>query len=278
VSKRRKKISGSIAYLVVEGNSDERLWKNILGDTGGEIFPAGNRTQVEGLLVHLDSEPIEGCSCVFLTDCDGRGKAKHLKQADELVVTQCCDIEADSVALGLMTRAIMKLVDDTESASEIVRTANRIGLSVSRVRRAAAREYVSMKKAGRWLSLRQLGWPTLRQHLRSDDPDVAISKVVGEVLGWSYNDYQRVLNRLGEIPAEFERTCNGKDVYEATLLLLDDYGVPGLTLSGLKARVWKEYASGDAETWVVAKRLMSWQEKVGCEVVVLEDGSPKTPA
>ena len=65
--------------LVVEGPNDESL----LGShCQQQIFAAGTRNLVEEMLLYERFSPIDGCLCVYLTDCDGVGEAiAHAEEA-----------------------------------------------------------------------------------------------------------------------------------------------------------------------------------------------------
>src|SRR4051812_19367413 len=95
VVRRLRKETGLelIPMVVVEGPSDETLIGPLCVAGSKQVFAAGTRTLVEQLLIYLRGEPVPGCDCVFVTDCDGRGKAIALKQEPTLVVTENCDVE-----------------------------------------------------------------------------------------------------------------------------------------------------------------------------------------
>lgn len=258
-----------VPMLVVEGPTDETLLSRHCAQGQEQVFAAGTRGLVEQLLVHLRAAPITGCTCVFLTDCDGEGKTAYLKNEAALVVTENCDSEADLVALGVATEVITKLLGDGDRARGIVEEAIQIAMPVSRVRRAAARASVSFKRSGgARLALRDVDISDVRAQAASHSAaDAAIRAVCGK-LGWTTDDVTAVENELGSVSNEYRRVCSGKDVLDAAwTLLTDEAGLASMTAEAFHGRVRAGLQSAHVSSWKVGRRLSDWQESVGVKLI-----------
>lgn len=267
---RRNTNAAEIPVLVVEGATDESLFKRHCADEQCAIFPAGTRQLVEQLLRHLQNQPVNGCRCMFLVDCDGVGKTANLLREEALVVTQACDLEADLVSLGVAGRVARRFSANEGKAAEALSKASDLGMSLSVVRRAAHGASISMKRNGRQLRLRDLSAQALSTiETRAPSPADALD-VVADELAWSEQEKEGVATRLAGIPMEFDRVCLGKDVLDALHILLcrDGVGeVRGWSCDHFHKVVREELQLSDFANWEVGRRLYAWQEKEGCVLV-----------
>ena len=257
----KKSSDGQVSFLVVEGPTDSDLWGPLCARGEEQVFAAGTRGLVEQLLEHLGREPIDACNCAFLTDCDGLGKQQRLREANHLIVTECCDLEADLISIGAADRVLEDAVGSAEVARRMRERAVSVGVAVSRVRRAAARERVSMKKRGRRLTLLDMGWSTVCSAV--DEGESSTLDLVSEALNWSETDVAYVKGTLSGIPEEFELVCNGKDVFDGLSAQLDEAGNNQFNgVSGLVKAVQRSVQLEDLIRWEVGRRLLAWQK--GC--------------
>lgn len=249
--------------LVVEGRGDETLLSAICQHGEQQIFPAGTRSLVEQLLRHLKREPIDGCDCVFLVDCDGQGKTVSLAAESDLLVTETCDMEADLVRLGVATRVARQYVQSDEIAQNIVQRACEVAMPISIVRRAAHSASVSMKRDGRQIRLAFLpdlqisAWETA-----PPDPN-DVCAVIATELDWSPEQLESVRRHIPDVPEEFSETCLGKDVLDALHRILRDEGtgeIRGWGVNHFHRAVFESLILDDLNHWEVGKRLRAWQD------------------
>lgn len=256
-----------VPMLIVEGPTDESL---LAPHCAKQVFAAGTRALVEQLLVHLRDQPIAGCDCVYLTDCDARGKSIALREERSLVVTTNCDMEADLVALGVAAKVLTEILPQDVAASEVVSAAIALAIPVSQVRRAAAQAGVTFKRSGgARLALRDMAPTMLRDGLKSGLSTNDVMAVVSQALGWSSADVSSVQGQLPTISADFRAVCSGKDVLDAAWIVLRSRGVAGsLTAEALHRRVRSGFTADHVVGWDVAQRLRAWQESVGLELLL----------
>lgn len=256
--------------LIVEGATDEAVFKRHQADNRSAVFSAGTRTLVEQLLRHLRTQPITGCKCVFLIDCDSVGKTPDLATEDGLLVTQSCDMEADLVSLGVAERVARRFVTSDEHAKNLVERAVDLAMSVSAVRRAASAESISMKRDGKQLRLRDLSGVDIREiESRSPSPADALDVVAME-MEWSQLLKESVAARLSSISTEFDQVCLGKDALDALYVLLCTEGegqVKGWSCDYFHQVVREELQLRDFSNWEVGRRLLAWQRESGCSLV-----------
>lgn len=267
---RRNTEAGNIPVLVVEGTSDEAVFRDHRASEQSAVFAAGTRTLVEQLLRHLRTQPVAGCECIFLIDCDGLGKTPNLAGEESLLVTQACDMEADLVSLGVAKRTARRFLPSDEVTDAILERAAGLAMSVSVVRRAAHGASISMKKAGKQLRLRDVSDDDVIEiESRSPSPADALDVIALE-MGWNEQVKEVVAARLSSISPDFERACLGKDALDALHALLVKEGsgeVRGWSCDHFHQVVRGELQLDDFSNWEVGRRLYAWQEKSGCSLL-----------
>jgi hypothetical protein len=255
-----------VPMLVVEGPADEAVFGGVCCHGERQIFPAGNRDLVEQLLRHLKREPVKGCECVFLIDCDGKGKTLNLARVGDLVVTETCDMEADLVRLGIAERVARRYLDSDEHAREVLTRSCSLAMSVSVIRRAAEVAGISMKKKNRQMRLSDLPEDLLDAWERQRPSDHAVVEAVGHRLGWAPAQGESVKQALGGIRRDFDRTCLGKDALDALFRLLQREGrgdVRGWSREYFHKAVRDAILVGDIERWEVGRRIQDWEHRTG---------------
>jgi hypothetical protein len=270
---RMRSITGLdvVPMIVVEGDTDNKVLSPVcrLGSDG--VFVAGGRTRVEQLLRHLRREPIDGCECVFLVDCDGQGKTGHLIGESSLLVTETCDLEADLVRLGVATRLATRFLPDQARAEEAVKRACELAVAVSTVRRAAHTASVGMKhQNGRQLRLSDLPGENVHQWEGATPKPFEVLPVIAGVLGWSPGEIARVSSQIANVNADFDRACMGKDALDALYRRLHSKGqgnVRGWGCEHFHKEVFAELTQDDLADWEVGKRLAAWQATTGHELL-----------
>lgn len=264
---RRRMRLDVVPMLVVEGATDEEFFSGLCSQGAEQIFPAGTRALVEQLFAHLKREPVEGCECVFLVDCDGRGKTVNLATERELLVTETCDLEADVVRMGVAARVARRFVDSDDAATGLVRRACELAMVVSVVRRAAHSASVSMKiKGGRQLRFEDLPEIQLSAWEADLPSEVDVLNVVGSELTWSTEEVMKVLDCIGGVQREFATTCLGKDALDALFRLLRSEGngdVRGWSREHFHKVVFRAVGPEDLDQWEVGRRLQAWQNATG---------------
>jgi hypothetical protein len=253
--------------IVVEGEADTAVLSAVCSYGVDQVFIAGARNLVEQLLSHLKREPLNGCECVFLVDCDGRGKTTNLASERTLLVTKTCDIEADLVDLGVATRLASRFLPDEVKATALVERSCEVALPISIIRRAAHRASVSMKHQGRrQLRLHDLPDVKLRQWEESIPGPSEVLPSVAAVLGWSLTESDFVRSQLVNVETEFASACLGKDALDMLYRLLRSKGrgeVRGWSLEHFHREVCGAFTVENLNDWEVARRLRAWQDITG---------------
>jgi len=252
--------------LVVEGPTDEDLFGGLCEYGSAQVFAAGPRDLVEQLLVLVEAAPVSDCECVFLTDCDARGKNPALAGAAQLVVTETCDMEADLVKLGVAYRVARRYVVSDEAAVALVEEAIARGTTISIVRRAAHSCSVSMKRDGRQLRLHELADVDGESWIDQTESADSVCAAVAGALGWGPDVEGRVHAAMAQISTEFGATVMGKDVLDALYLLLKVSGqgdVRGWHCDHFHRQVRAEVSHSECDGWEVARRLRSWEAATG---------------
>jgi hypothetical protein len=268
VVKRLRRHTGLdiVPMLVVEGPSDEAVFGAICCHGARNVFPAGTRDLVEQLLIHLTADPLSGCDCVFLVDCDGRGKTATLSSRNELVVTEACDLEADLVTLGVAWRVTRRFVSADDAATSLVGRACDLAMPLSVVRRAAHGVHVSMKRRGRQLRFNELPELHLSAWTEQSPTDAQVVDVVASELGWWQGSIDDVNRSTATVSRQFAHTCLGKDVLDALyrLLVFEATGeVRGWDCDYFHRAVHAELAPRDLPAWEVGRRIYDWQDASG---------------
>jgi hypothetical protein len=268
---RRATGLGVVPMLVVEGGGDNTALSPVCKHGSDQIFIAGARNRVEELLTHLRREPIEGCECVYLVDCDGLGKTPTLAAEESLVVTEACDIEADLVRLGVAARVAARFLPDAASAEQMVEDACELALVISTVRRAAHAASVGMKLPDeRQLRLANLPGEELDVWEEETPSPAQALEVIGTGLGWSEEESARVSAQLGSVPDDFALTCMGKDALDALFRRLCEEGsgaVRGWSCAHFHKEVFSALRGEDLGSWEVARRVAAWEENCQCELL-----------
>jgi hypothetical protein len=252
-----------VPMVVVEGDADNNLLSPVCSLGSDGVFVAGGRTLVEQLLSHLRREPIAGCQCVFLIDCDGQGKTRHLLTEDNLVVTEACDLEADLVSLGVATRLAGRFLSDRGKAEDMVNRACELAVAVSAVRRAAHVVSIGMKhQNGRQLRLGDLPEASVQYWEQATPDPTEVLPVVANALDWSPIEIGLVSTQITGIDTDFTRACMGKDALDALhrRLLTEGHGdIRGWSCEHFHKEVFAELRQDDLAKWEVGKRLDAWQ-------------------
>jgi hypothetical protein len=256
-----------VPMLVVEGATDAEFFSAFCTQGSEQIFSAGTRTLVEQLLTHLKREPVEGCECVFLIDCDGYGKTVSLAEVQELLVTETCDLEADLVQMGVAARVARRFVTSDEIAAEMVSRACELAMMISVVRRAAHEVSVPMKlHGGRQFRLSDLS-PIQLDAWEENLPTVNdVATVLGSELAWSDAEIAMVSNSLTHVRRDFANTCLGKDALDFLFRLLHREGrgeVRGWNSEHFHKVVFKAAEADDFDEWEVGRRLKAWEAATG---------------
>ena len=258
-----------VPILVVEGEGDDHAMGPVCTYGSGQVFIAGSRTLVEQLLSHLKANPVAGCECVFLVDCDGQGKTERLAAESALVVTRNCDIEADMVGLGVARRVAARFLPDRATAEQLVANACAAAMPLSTIRRAAHAAGVSMKVGG-WRQLRidDLADETLFSGVPV--APIAIVPTLAALLGWGAAEREAVEAGLDSVSAEFSVTCMGKDALDVLYTRLREVGtgdVRGWSRDHFHREVFAALERGDLDDWEVGRRLAAWQQAQGCAIL-----------
>lgn len=268
IVRRLRKRTGDdvVPVLVVEGASDEEVLGELCIHGTQQVFAAGNRDLVEQLLRHIRSEPIDGCDCLYLVDCDGYGKTPDLCKASDLVISETCDLESDLVRLGAAERLAKRFTSSDAVAKHLVDRACALALPLSVVRRAAFQCSVSMRRPKH--QFRMADFSDL-QLSAWDDATPTAQEVLGSVaaeLEWSAHTRERVEGVLPQISREFRCTTLGKDAIDALFWLLKREGqgdVRGWNLSFFYKSVASELHPDDLDGWEVGRRLKAWEMASG---------------
>ena len=274
-----------LPWLVVEGRDDEHLFEQFEVD---QIYQAEGRVNVEGILAGHVHEGAPGSGeFVFLTDCDGEGKSKSalLRNQDRLVVTQCCDIEADLFAIGIVHRALSSKLPD-EDAAAYVEAAKTMSLGFSLLRRRAHKVSVPMKmppKGEVRIDLFDLPLQ-LRLEWRDVSPDwrTVLEHVKGP-LRWSDSQVSLVEEQVLDEPISFDRYGLGKDAINALFFMLvedrpfpeddpacDWIKAPRPDFRGFGKWLHTHVDASDIRNWEVGRRITAWQLARGVELIKAE--------
>jgi hypothetical protein len=256
-----------VPMVVVEGEADTAVLSPVCSHGADQVFIAGARNLVEQLLSHLKRKPVHGCECVFLVDCDGRGKTPYLAAEESLLVTKTCDIEADLVELGVATKLASRFSSSQADAAAFVERSRELALPLSIVRRAAHSVSVSMKLEGRrQLRIDDLPVANLEQWEEVIPAPRDVLPVVASVLDWTAEQSNSVLSRVDTIATEFSSTCLGKDALDFLYRLLQSEGVGdvrGWSCEHFHREVCAAFSPDNLDDWVVAQRLKAWQDRTG---------------
>lgn len=272
---RANKVRGNtgldvVPMLVVEGPGDETALSPVCLHGRDQVFVAGGRKLVEQLLSHLKQSPIEGCECVFLIDCDGRGKTAFLIGEESLLVTETCDLEADLVATGVAARLIARFLPDKPAVDSVIARSCELALVVSIVRRAAHAASVSMR------------YPNGRQFRLTDLPDdypnwldqvpqsADVLSAIAAHMRFTAEQIDQVSSGVAAVPPDFVATCMGKDALDVLFLRLLREGegdVRGWDCRQFHKQVFAELKPEDIAEWEVGRRLSAWEARTGHMVV-----------
>jgi hypothetical protein len=260
-----------IPMLVVEGRTDEPAFGSFFPLGDDQVFSAGTRGLVEQLVLHIDTHPIPNCDCVYLIDCDARGKTPHLADRSDLVVTEACDVEADLVSIGVAARVVRPFLGSDQRARDIVTKATEFALPMSVVRRAAHRAGVSMKRHGLQIRLHDLPQQFQAAEERVVPSEDAALRAVQAFLGWDAATADSVRALLADVPRDFRRSTLGKDALDSLFHLVRERGagdVRGWSRDHFHQRVRRELAGEDAAQWEVGRRVRDWAQGRGHELLI----------
>jgi len=252
--------------LVVEGASDEEVLGELCVHGTQQVFAAGNRELVEQLMRHIRSEPIDGCDCLYLIDCDSYGKTPDLCEAADLVVSETCDLESDLVRLGAAERLAKRFASSDSDARGLVNRACALSLPLSIVRRAAFRCSVSMRRRGHQFRMADFSDLQLSTWDEATPTEGEVLESVASELGWPAPTQEQVENALPQIPRDFDRTTLGKDAIDALFWLLKREGkgeVRGWNLAFFYKAVAGELRLDDLDRWEVGRRFKAWESASG---------------
>lgn len=273
VVRRLKRHTGLsvIPMLVVEGRTDEPAWGSLckLGRQG--VFSAGTRALVEQMVALSSAQPITDCVCVYVVDCDGRGKTMNLAAREDLVVTQTCDLEADLVEIGVAGRVVAPFLMNDSTAATLVDRAKNLALPFSVVRRAAADKRVSMKLNGRQVRRADLSPAVTTGCLRTPPSDEQVIETVAEVLNWTEEERASVTEALVAVDREPTRCLMGKDILDALyeLAIVEGGGnIRGWSRDHFHEKVLGALQPSDGASWIVAQRISAWAANCGLEFLL----------
>ncbi len=268
---RKRTEAAVVPVLVVEGQTDEPAFDQICEEGSLQVFSAGSRSLVEQLLVHLERDPVVGCECVYLVDCDGYGKTTALKGRSELLVTETCDLEADLVKLGVAARVIARFVSG-QAAVDVLTKASSCALPLSCVRRAAHRASVSMKLGGKQLRLCDLPESVLAGMENRSVTEQGVLAEVSRQLGWDRHQQSAVSRELPFVARDADAVLLGKDILDAAFRLIRRDGageVRGWSREFFFREIRRELSVDDFASWVVGRRMLSWSKLRGHDLIAV---------
>jgi hypothetical protein len=260
-----------VPMVVVEGRTDEPPLSALCRLGEAQVFSAGTRTLVEQLLVHLENQPIAGCDCVYLVDCDGVGKTAQLSGREQLVVTETCDLEADLVKIGVALRVVTPFVADGNQADALISSATRTALSLSIIRRAASRARISMKRDGRQLRLCDLPEAVLASWEESTPHDADVIAAVALEMVWDTATTHAVTAELGNIARNANASALGKDILDALFRAVQRAGhgnVRGWSRDYFHQTIRRALGPEDVAGWVVGERITRWADTGGHDLLL----------
>lgn len=251
----------SVPMLIVEGQTDVALLSRHCRSDRKQVFPAGTRNLVEGMLIYARQQPVENCDCIYLTDCDARGKAPALSSERSLVVTECCDIEADLIHIGVVERVLERMVPPRCTIGPLIGDAIAAALPLSLVRRRAHLVGQSMHFSG-GNRLRFFNFPqqVLPRWSTSAPEERVVMSEVARALDWGPETLRMVAGASLEQPPTFECYGSGKDALDALWFILCHRGVmSGVTADQLHDKVRQGLSPKDLHSWEVGRRILHWQ-------------------
>jgi len=256
-----------VPMLVVEGPGDESALSPVCVHGYDQIFVAGGRRLVEQLLSYLKNEPIAGCECVFLIDCDGEGKTAYLSGEDSLLVTETCDLEADLVHIGVAARVASRFLSGDDEVKSILTRSCELALAVSVVRRAAHSAAVSMRHAnGRQFRITDLPDETRLGWLEATpDPDDILVAVAAR-MGFTSEESSAIRTEIPTVRPDFASSCMGKDALDVLFerLKIEGHGeVRGWDCHYFHKSVFSELTAQDLRDSEVGRRLLAWEASTG---------------
>lgn len=259
-----------VPMLVVEGATDEQVFDRLCVYGKSQVFAAGNRDLVEQLFRHVRANPIDGCRCIYLVDCDGFGKTLDLAGESDLLVTETCDMEADLVELGIARKLTRRFSRSEEQADEFIDRAISLAMPVSIVRRAATSVSISLRRKRRQFRLCEVSDLQLDAwDENTPSPEEVLQAFSGE-LGWSEADRGAVAGALTNVSFNFRDACLGKDALDSLFRLLKREGegeVRGWTQGYFFRALGSELGRDDLAAWEVGRRLEAWQEEHGHQLI-----------
>jgi|GEM_PF-3275720 len=278
--KRRKGVE-VVPMLVVEGKDDEEVFADFCKLTRDQVMCVGDRNMVEGVMREFRRELPSFLQLAGLTDCDAVGKVPDLITDRALVVTQGCDLEADFFLIGVVERALGAL--NVRAPGDLAARAMDMSVPISALRRGAhAVEGLSMKIPSRgqkrqFLRFARLDDQAIEACASAEFEDAldAVSRACAELLGWSQEERSAATAATPRDGVTFETVGSGKDAFDALLFLLRSSPKPN-TLDDPRRveRSARQLTATDFADWHVGRRLTSWQDATGVELLGLAVESP----
>jgi hypothetical protein len=264
----REGLGTDVAVLVVEGVSDKAIFRSLC-TMPQQILVADGKDK---LLKAYRATKSEDCSnIVFVVDCDGdvaRG-TPPLRGSANLVITRYNDVEADLLALGVLSSAIAQVLgpakvetdDEVRRATEDIHArATALAIPLGRVRRAARLAQISLDHLNRdRYKIDFLG-------VESDEPSRAIewALTTAQRVGQLHQNQARTIRqRVVEVPSGYD-VCNGHDlVFAVRSVLIEDHRVAKRKLESLDEMLRMGVDRARCSKWGVTRRLEHWQAANG---------------
>ncbi len=269
-----------VPMLVVEGQEDERVFADFCKLTPKQVRLVGNRDMVEGVMREFRGELPSFLQLAGLTDCDGVGKAPknpELHADPALVVTQGCDLEADLFLIGAVERALGAL--NVRGASDLAARAMDMAVPISALRRGAHAEGLGMTIPPKKHRLR-FAWlddQAIEACASAEFEDAldAVSRACAERLGWRQQELIAATAATPRDGVTFEAVGSGKDAFDALYFLARDINaLKDLQPAKLVEHSARQVRATDFAEWHVGRRLTSWQDATGVELMDLASESP----
>lgn len=258
------------AVLMVEGPDDKRIFYRrmaILAD----VMPSGGGKGLlrAGLAAMREND---AGRMLFLTDCDYDVLNGTLHGGPNVVITKCCDVEADLIELGVLEKVVLEVVPDAirskTSASRITantrKGAEELGQIIGNIRIVAQPIGVDLDFEN---------WNLLKfWDVRSAKPlaekmhKAVLARLKRAGVAISEADW---MAKIASVPGDCA-IANGKDLVAAVQMILHthykmDHKYSKDILAGMM-----RVALDDAqfETWSVVSRIRAWEKRHGRVLLV----------
>jgi len=268
-----------VPMLVVEGEEDENVFRKFCVLAPTQVRLVHNKDNVEGVIreFRLDLPPF--LELAGLTDCDAVGKAPEdpkLRADPALVVTQGCDLEADLFLIGAVERALEAL--NVRGASDLAARAMDMAVPISALRRGAHAEGIGMTIPPKKHRLR-FAWLDDQAieacaSAKFEDALDAVSRACAERLGWRQQELIAATAATTRDGVTFASVGSGKDAFDALSFLSREINaLKDLQPAKLIEHSARQVRATDFAEWHVGRRLTSWQDATGVQLINLASDS-----